>query len=242
MPRVLILSVALLVGCPKQQTQIAALEVQVARLESRMAALEAVDAGPSLPPPGAPSEADEEAASVLLLEVTALADAGDFDGARAVLASLSSRYPGTKATKSSVRLGDELAVLGTEAGPLGVTRWFTDPSSFEASPVTLVVFFETWCPHCEREIAAIEDKFQRYRGRGLSVIALTKITRSASPESVQQFIVDHRLTFAVGQEDGTVTERFHVQGIPAAALVQGGRIVWRGHPAKLTDEKIAGLF
>jgi hypothetical protein len=35
-----------------------------------------------------------------------------------------------------------------------------------------------------------------------------------------------------------VAEAFNVSGIPAAAIVKDGKIVWRGHPARLKPENI----
>lgn len=51
-------------------------------------------------------------------------------------------------------------------------------------------------------------------------------------------IEDYNLTFAIGKEDGTATTQFAVTGIPAAALIQDGVVVWRGHPARVTPEMI----
>ncbi len=39
-------------------------------------------------------------------------------------------------------------------------------------------------------------------------------------------------------ETGKLTEYFNVSGIPAAAVVKDGKIVWRGHPIRLTDEML----
>jgi hypothetical protein len=32
-----------------------------------------------------------------------------------------------------------------------------------------------------------------------------------------------------------------VTGIPAAAVVKGGKVIWRGHPAQLTDDVLGKL-
>jgi hypothetical protein len=33
---------------------------------------------------------------------------------------------------------------------------------------------------------------------------------------------------------------FGVRGIPAAAVVKDGQIVWRGHPARITEDMLKG--
>ena len=44
------------------------------------------------------------------------------------------------------------------------------------------------------------------------------------------------LRHAIAKETGALAEYFSVKGIPAAAVVKDGRIVWRGHPIRLTSE------
>jgi hypothetical protein len=38
-----------------------------------------------------------------------------------------------------------------------------------------------------------------------------------------------------------MSNAYAVTGIPAAAVVKGGKVVWRGHPAQLTDEVLTKL-
>jgi hypothetical protein len=35
-----------------------------------------------------------------------------------------------------------------------------------------------------------------------------------------------------------VASHFGVSGIPAAAVVKGGKVVWRGHPARLSEQML----
>ena len=45
----------------------------------------------------------------------------------------------------------------------------------------------------------------------------------------------------MAKEDGQkMSDRFGVKGIPAAAVVKNGKVVWRGHPARIKDEMIDG--
>ena len=65
---------------------------------------------------------------------------------------------------------------------------------------------------------------------------LTKVTRSATDETVTQFIAQASVGYPVAKEDaGKISNYFNVSGVPAAALVKDGKIVWRGHPARITD-------
>ena len=48
------------------------------------------------------------------------------------------------------------------------------------------------------------------------------------------------LNAATAKENGDLSKHFNVSGIPAAAVVKGGKIVWRGHPGRLSDDMING--
>ena len=72
------------------------------------------------------------------------------------------------------------------------------------------------------------------------MVGLTKVTRYATDEKIVEFIDEKKLTYPMAKEDGEMYKAFNVSGIPAAAAVKGGKIIWRGHPGRLTDEMIAG--
>ena len=109
---------------------------------------------------------------------------------------------------------------------------------------TMLVFWEEWCPHCKREVPKIEGMHTKYKARGLNVVGLTKVTRSSTDEKVTSFMQEKGVTYPVAKEDGdNLSKRFGVRGVPAAAIVQAGKVVWRGHPARISDgmiEKILG--
>ena len=182
-----------------------------------------------------PSTDDEAAASALMRDVQAATSAGDFATAKQRIDDLVRRFPDTKAGKSSLKLRSELALIGAPAPRLVVERWYQGTAAFGSNGATLVVFWEAWCPHCNNEAEHIERIATTLAGR-LDVVGLTKVTRSSTDERVAGFIQEHGWTFPVAKEqDGSMSTAFSVTGIPAAAIVKDGVIVWRGHPAKLTD-------
>lgn len=70
-------------------------------------------------------------------------------------------------------------------------------------------------------------------------MGLTKVNRSATEEKVEEFISTHKLTFPVAKEtDGKISRHFGVQGVPAAAVVKNGKVIWRGHPARISDKML----
>ena len=142
--------------------------------------------------------------------------------------------------KRAQRTKGEIAIVGSDA-PKAYTgvEWLQGTSDI-SSGTTLVVFWELWCPHCKREVPQLEARYQKYKGKGLKIVGLTKMSRNKSKEDVMGFITENKVTYPIGKEDsgGTLSKAFAVSGIPAAALVKDGKIVWRGHPASLNDAKL----
>ena len=76
------------------------------------------------------------------------------------------------------------------------------------------------------------------RRRCLNIVGLTKITKSSTEAKVTQFIETNGLQFPIAKERGDLSQYFGVSGIPAAAVVKDGTIIWRGHPNGLNDALI----
>ncbi|MFT5686791.1 MAG: serine/threonine protein kinase/thiol-disulfide isomerase/thioredoxin [Myxococcota bacterium] len=138
------------------------------------------------------------------------------------------------------QLQAEVEVIGKIAPDLVVEKWFTGSGSTYKN-VTLLIFWEQWCPHCKREVPALQEVYQTYSNRGLQIIGLTKITKDSTEEKVEEFISEKGLTYPIAKEygGGSLSEYFNVSGIPAAALIKDGEVIWRGHPARLNWNEIA---
>lgn len=187
-----------------------------------------------------PTATDEQAAAELANQLREALGREDQEGARLLGEQLRSRYPQTRAARSSERSLNELAVLGIRPAEPGVLQWFGEPWRLADHRVNVVVFWEVWCPHCKRSLPELELHWQRWRDQGVGVVGLTRLTKTASAEGVRAFLADERISFPNGQEDGEYAKLFAVTGVPAAAVIRDGVVVWRGHPAKLTDEIVLG--
>ena len=229
------LAFALLVGGCAQKKDVDAMDARLKEVEEKVAKMEkgGGKAGPSASPE------DEEAASNLMKEAQEALKANQYDVAKTKLAELKDKYGSTRAGRASARMMSEVAIIGTDAAPLDVDKWFQGKASLADSKATLVIFWEAWCPHCKEEMPKMPEVYHKWKGKGLNVVGMTKVTKSATDEKVESFIKENKIDFPVGKEkDGALSKAYNVSGIPAAALVKDGKIVWRGHPAKLTDEMI----
>ena len=235
------LFLAALSGCATQD-QVKKLEERVAELEKRP--------GANQPPPrpgqgqnpmqGSGDPAKEEAARNLYTEIQELVGKGDIDGAKAKMNDLTTNYGDTTTAKRAQSLNAELSVVGKPAPTeLKVEKWFQGQSEVNINKgATLVVFWEVWCPHCKREVPKLEETYEKYKGKGLQVVGLTKVTKSSTDEKVQEFLTEQKVTYPIAKETGEMSDYFAVTGIPAAAVLKDGKVVWRGHPGRLTDDMI----
>jgi thiol-disulfide isomerase/thioredoxin len=234
-PSALLLMLWTLGACRAHRAQHAELDAQITALNERVAALERAQGGTA---GGAPATAlDEERARALYAEAKDAIDRAAFDDAKLTLNQILTGYPTTRVAGQALRMSQEIGIIGEPVGaPPQIVRWFSGgPADVHLDEgVTLIVFFEQWCPHCQREIPRLQGLTEA-AGQPVEVLALTRLTKTSTVENTQQFLVEHGVTFAVAQEDGAFAERAQVVGIPAAMIVRDGVIIWRGHPASLDE-------
>lgn len=83
--------------------------------------------------------------------------------------------------------------------------------------VVFVNFWATWCDPCREEMPAMERLQQRYRDRGLVVVALSV---DAQVSRVDPFVRDRRFTFAVGLDGKMrVANLYRVRALPSTFIV-----------------------
>ena len=228
-------SVVVLGGCvtdPELVKRVDALEVKVQELANR----------PSGPAPADPKA--EAAAEALAKEIqAAIADMDDAT-VKAKSKEFKAKYQSTKAARFMRRVFAEYDVVGVDAGAMDVEKWYQGNATMSDGKATMLVFWEVWCPHCKREVPKIEATYNKYKDQGLNLVGLTKVTRGSTEEQVTSFMTEKGVTYPMGkeQEGGNLSKRFGVRGVPAAAIVKGGKVVWRGHPARIDDAMIGKLL
>jgi thiol-disulfide isomerase/thioredoxin len=242
-PFAVLAAVVLGTGCtdPNLDARLAAIEAKMETIDKKVEGMAKAPPAAAKPgaAPGAASPEEEQAASALLQAAQKAMEAMEFDEAKAKLAELKSKFGSSRAARAASRLEGELAVVGKPAGDLKVEKWHQgNVASFDGGKATLLVFWEVWCPHCKREVPKVEETFKKYGAKGLQVVGLTKQSRDKTDEDVQAFIKEKNVSYPIAKEDGDLSTRFGVRGVPAAAVVKDGAVVWRGHPARLTDEML----
>jgi hypothetical protein len=52
------------------------------------------------------------------------------------------------------------------------------------------------------------------------------------------FCKENGVGYPTAKEKGDISEYYGVRGVPAAAVVKGGKVVWRGHPSRINDKML----
>jgi len=182
---------------------------------------------------------NEKAAAELFRAAQNALKIDDIATAKEQINTLMKRYPDTRIARRAQRTQKELNIIGTTVSQdLDTVAWLQGKASFSDAKLSLVVFWELWCPHCKREIPNLQKMYDEFQGRDFNIIGLTKLSRNKSTEEVMNFLQTNSVAYPIGKEDGSLSTLFAVSGIPAGALVKDGKVVWRGHPAQLSTAMI----
>ena len=83
--------------------------------------------------------------------------------------------------------------------------------------VVFLNFWATWCPPCLEEMPAMQRVYERYRDRGLVVVA---VAVDSDPAGVEAFVKQGRFSFPVGRDaDRAIAEQYKVVHLPSSFLV-----------------------
>jgi len=85
--------------------------------------------------------------------------------------------------------------------------------------VVLINFWATWCTACQAEMPAIEQVWDRYRGRGLDVIAVD--FREGNKAAMQRFLSQVGAKFTAALDpDGKIADAYGVTfGLPTSVFI-----------------------
>jgi hypothetical protein len=185
---------------------------------------------------------DSPRASALAEKASDAHRAMRFEEALGHLTDLQQLYPTSYAAIGTRSLQHELSVIGTTAPKLSDEGWIQGRGGSLATGTTVILFWEPWCRHSRIEAAKLTSLTMRWSNHDLEVIGITRMTRGATDETVATFLRDAKVEYPIALDQGALSDAFAVSGVPAAAVVRDGVIVWRGIPRLLTDDLVAVLM
>ena len=91
--------------------------------------------------------------------------------------------------------------------------------------VVLLNFWATWCPPCVREMPSMEALYQKFRAKGLAVVAISLDVKGA--EVVNRFLEKYKLTFPVALDpEGKSSSVYGAGSLPSTFLIdREGRVI-----------------
>jgi thiol-disulfide isomerase/thioredoxin len=187
-------------------------------------------------------------------------DAGDLNRARSLMAEESAfaeriaqimRATGTPhqiraANSGFIQLRDraaQLTLIEREAPAVSVAEWINGSPAVLADlrgRVVLLEFWATWCQPCREMFPRLKSLHEKFAGRGLEIIALTRFymshpgaadSRAQELELIRRAVAEHDLEFRVGvMEDERAQEIYGATGLPTLFIIdRQGRARWAGH-------------
>jgi peroxiredoxin len=79
-------------------------------------------------------------------------------------------------------------------------------------------FWTTWCPPCQSEVPILRTLSERYRDRGLELIAIS--VQETSPADVQAYADRYQLRYTIGFDgSGTIFHEYKAYGLPTQIFI-----------------------
>ena len=102
-------------------------------------------------------------------------------------------------------------------------------SRFIGKKPVLLIFWATWCPHCNESVPVINRMHSEPPTR--DTLAILALDYMESQEKVRAFILSKKVAFTVLLDgDGGVARKYGVIGIPTYILIdRDGKVAYRGH-------------
>jgi len=112
---------------------------------------------------------------------------------------------------------------------LGIVASFQGQLDPDHQGAQVLVFWETWCPFSQRVVPTLEDYYQRFRDMNLEVVGVTQVNKTATDQTVREFIADQELSFPVVKSDGRLNRYFQQAGTPFITVLKDGVMVWESY-------------
>ncbi len=129
---------------------------------------------------------------------------------------------------SKGKLEEAVELYGSFPTFPGLDREYDIQGSFnpDESDVLLIVFWEEWCPFCDRMMQKIEKLYRQYHNYGIDVVGVTYLSKNSTRKDCEQFLRKNNITFPIIKEGGKAFDHFDCRGVPSIRLVYKGNLLW----------------
>jgi peroxiredoxin len=112
-------------------------------------------------------------------------------------------------------------------------------SSFRGQPV-LMVFWASWCGHCQNEMPLIQSIHEKYGPQGLIVLGMSVPGLSGeTKEKALAFVNQNGISFPiVFDEQSTTFGQYRVSGVPDLIFIDRNGVVVDNHPGEMAEAQL----
>ena len=112
-----------------------------------------------------------------------------------------------------------LVLAGFTAVAIIAIAAFAGLSTDGGARATMLVFFASWCPHCNDEAPIISDLEGQYEGLRLAMVGIDN-TQGDSPEKVREFVERYDIESPTVY-DPSLGPEYKVSGYPTTYVLNG---------------------
>ena len=183
----------------------------------------------------------EGQADQLVWEILNLATEDQIDEAKIKIMEFRRKFANTETAKKAGKIFIEIETIGKQAPKdFSVEKWFQGEEDVDliSNKPTLLVFWEVWCPHCQTEVPRLEAIHSNFRDQGLQVVGMTIGARGTTDEEIYEFLKTNNVSYPTAKNSGELYDYFNVNDVPAAIVLNNGKVIWRGDPAYINDDLV----
>ena len=87
----------------------------------------------------------------------------------------------------------------------------------------ILIFWETWCPHCYEELGVINDNFASIEQKGIKIVL---IDVGESKEAVKEYFYHRQMKLtSFVDENSSLQESYHLIGVPTLIFIDEKGII-----------------
>jgi thiol-disulfide isomerase/thioredoxin len=102
--------------------------------------------------------------------------------------------------------------------------------------VVLLEFWATWCPPCRASIPGIERLHEKYKNKGVVVLAVS--LDEGGWDGVQSFVKEHGIQYTVLKGNDDVGAKYQVRSIPMLLVIDKEGKIMRRYLGFGSDEDV----
>lgn len=129
---------------------------------------------------------------------------------------------------SQGKIDEAVQLYGNFTTYPGLGKEFNIQGNFnpDKSEILLIIFWEEWCPYCDKMMYKVENLYRQYRTYGIDIVGVTYLSKTSNLDNCKIFIKEHGISFPIFKEDVKASRHFNVQAIPSIRLVYKGKLIW----------------